>query len=178
MDRIDTPAIVSLNSVKRNEDLQTLNQSYIPVEVLLEGKFHSLYANRIGKEVMDSLQRVTGKPFLSNAVKEGKQIVVSDADIVTNSISSTTGPLAMGLLPLENYRFANREFFLNSVDYLVSNNNLFESRNKDFILRLLDKKKVEEQRTNWQLINIVLPSVLVIITGVIFQWRRKKKYSA
>ena len=174
--RIASPAIVAINSVKGNEDLRTFNQSYIPVAVLLEGKFNSLFTNRIGKEVMDSVQRITGKPFLSHAIKEGKQIVVSDADIVTNSVSNTTGPLPMGLLPLENYRFANREFFLNSMDYLVSNNNLFESRNKDFVLRLLDKKKVAEQKTTWQFINIVLPVALVIITGFFFQWWRKRKY--
>ena len=122
------------------------------------------------------MQRVTGKPFLAKAIKDGKQIVVSDADIVTNTVSPTTGPLAMGLLPFENYRFANREFFLNSIDYLVSNNNLFESRNKDFVLRLLDKVKVETQKTNWQFINVVMPIVVVIIAGILFQWRRKKKY--
>jgi ABC-2 type transport system permease protein len=83
-------------------------------------------------------------------------------------VSNTAGPLAMGLLPLENYRFANREFLLNSVDYLVNTNNLFESRNKDFVLRLLDKAKVEEQRTTWQLINIAVPVLLVILTGIVF----------
>ena len=174
--RISTPAIVDINSVKGEEDLQSFNKSYIPVAVLLEGRFNSFFANRVGKTVTDSVQRVTGKPFLAKAIKDGKQIVVSDADIVTNTVSPTTGPLAMGLLPFENYRFANREFFLNSIDYLVSNNNLFESRNKDFVLRLLDKVKVETQKTNWQFINVVMPIVVVIIAGILFQWRRKKKY--
>lgn len=176
--RISSPAIVAINSVKGDEDLASFNKSYIPVAVLLEGKFHSLYSNRLGREVLDSVQRVTGKPYLPLGVKEAKQIVVADADIVTNSVSNTAGPLPMGLLPLENYRFANREFFLNSMDYLVSNNNLFESRNKDFVLRLLDKTKVEEQKTMWQLINIALPVALVIVIGAFFQWQRKRKYEA
>ena len=174
--RMSSPAIVSVNSVKGEEDLASFNHSYIPIAVLLEGKFSSLYQNRLGKDVVDSVQRTTGKPFLNMASKDGKQIVVADADIVTNSVSSSTGPLPMGLLPLENYRFANREFFLNSIDYLVSNNNLFESRNKDFILRLLDKTKVEEQRTIWQWINIGVPILLVISIGILFQWQRKKRY--
>ena len=173
---ISSPAIVSVNSVKGDEDLRSFNKSYIPIAVLLEGKFNSLFSNRIGKEVTDSIQRITGKPFLNRSVKEGKQIVVADADIATNSVSATAGPLPMGLLPLENYRFANREFFLNAMDYLVSSNNLFESRNKDFVLRLLDKRKVEKQRTSWQLINILLPLVLVILAGLFLQWKRKKKY--
>ncbi|MCW3087827.1 MAG: gldG [Sediminibacterium sp.] len=176
--RISSPAIVDINSVKSDEDLLSFNKSYVPVAVLLEGKFNSLYSNRIGRDVMDSVQRSTGKPFLAVGGKESKQIVVSDGDIVINSVSNTAGPLAMGLLPLENYRFANREFFLNAMDYLVSDNNLFESRNKDFVLRLLDKRKVSEHRTMWQFINIALPIALVILAGLFFQWRRKKRYSA
>ena len=175
--RITSPAIVSLNSVKDENDFREFNKSYVPVAVLLEGKFRSLYSNRISQAVLDSVQRITGKPYLASGVKESKQIVVSDADIVTNSVSNTAGPLAMGVLPLENYRFANREFLLNSVDYLVNNNNLFESRNKDFVLRLLDKAKVEEQKTTWQVINIALPILLVVVTGVIFQWVRRRKYN-
>jgi ABC-2 type transport system permease protein len=173
---ISSPAIVAINSVKGEEDLQTFNRHYIPVAVLLEGKFNSLYSNRVSQSVIDSVQRITGRPFLNNG-KETKQIVVADADIVTNSVSATAGPLPMGLLPLENYRFANREFFLNSMDYLVSRNNLFESRNKDFVLRLLDKAKVEEQKTMWQFINIAAPILLVIACGAFLQWRRKKRYT-
>lgn len=174
--RISSPAIVSINSVKGDDDLISFNKSYIPVAVLLEGKFNSLYSNRLSKKVMDSVLQTTGKPFLSAGIKAGKQIVVADADMVTNSVSNTAGPLAMGILPLENYRFANREFFLNAMDYLVSNNHLFESRNKDFVLRLLDKTKAEEQKTMWQFINTALPVILVIMTGTFFQWQRKNKY--
>ncbi|MBV9988204.1 MAG: gliding motility-associated ABC transporter substrate-binding protein GldG [Chitinophagaceae bacterium] len=176
--RIASPAIVSINSVKGDEDLASFNKSYIPVAVMLEGKFQSLFANRVGQGVMDSVQRVTGRPFLSAGAKEAKQIVVADADIVTNSVSSTAGPLPMGVLPLENYRFANREFFLNAMDYLVSNNRLFEARNKDFVLRLLDKRKVEEQKTIWQLINIVAPVILIVLVGFLLQWVRRSKYAA
>lgn len=174
--RISSPAIVDINELKGVEDTRLYSDHYIPVAVLLEGKFTSLFGGRVGKTVMDSVQKITGNPFLGKAIKDGKQIVVSDADIVTNAVSPTNGPLPMGLLPLENYRFANREFFLNSIDYLVSTNNLFESRNKDFVLRLLDKTKVEEQRTTWQFINILLPIALILLLGALFQFLRKKRY--
>lgn len=173
---ISSPALVTINSVKSEEDLFTFNRSYVPVAVLLEGKFQSLFANRAGVDLMDSVQRTTGKPFQRVALKEGKQIVVSDADIVTNALSNTTGPLPMGELPFEGYRFANREFFLNCIDYLVSNNGLFESRNKTIVLRLLDKEKIGSQKTTWQFINIVAPLLVLAIAGGMIQWRRKKKY--
>jgi gliding-associated putative ABC transporter substrate-binding component GldG len=174
--RLASPAIVSLNSVKTEEDLVSFNKNYVPVAVLLEGKFHSFFGNKGGTGLADSVRRVSGKPFLSQAAREGKQIVVADADIVTNMVSNTVGPLPMGELPLEHYRFANREFFLNCIDYLVSRNNLFESRNKDLVLRLLDKRKVEEQRSTWQWLNTGLPIALVALAGFIYQRRRKKKY--
>jgi gliding-associated putative ABC transporter substrate-binding component GldG len=173
--RITSPAIVSVNSVKTEEDLRSFDQSYIPVAVLLEGKFHSMFSNRLGQNVMDSVQKTTGKPFRSMG-EESKQIVVADADIVTNAVSNTAGPLPMGMIPFENYRFANREFFLNAMDYLTGKNQLYESRNKEFILRLLNKTKVTEQKNQWQLINIAVPIIGIVLLGMLFQWLRRKRY--
>ena len=174
---LGSPALVSVNSVKTEEDFRSFTRSYVPVAVLLEGKFKSLFANRLTGTVTDSVQKATGKPFLASGNIESKQIVMSDADMVTNAISETTGPLSMGELPFDSYRFANREFLLNCVDYLVSNNGIFATRNKEFTLRLLDKKKVEAERTEWQFINIVAPIALLILIGLILQWQRKRKYA-
>ena len=176
---ISSPAIVSLNKIMDDisaQNFNSYNEHYIPVAVLLEGKFNSLYTNRLTQIVKDSVSKALGKPFASNNAISTKQIVMSDADIVTNEVSETTGPLPMGELPYENYRFANREFFLNCVDFLTSNSGIFESRNKDFTLRLLDKKKVEDQKLNWQLINIAIPIAIIILFGVVYQWKRKNSF--
>jgi ABC-2 type transport system permease protein len=171
-----SPALVALESVRTEEDFQSFNKAYLPVAVLLEGNFSSLYANRVSQQVKDSVQQELNKPFASISPAT-KQIVVSDADIVTNYVSQTNGPLPMGMIPFENYRFANREFFLNCVDYLVSNSSIFESRNKEFSLRLLDKAKVESGRNKWQVLNIGLPVVVVLLAGLLLQWLRKRKYA-
>ncbi|MEP6846524.1 MAG: gliding motility-associated ABC transporter substrate-binding protein GldG, partial [Panacibacter sp.] len=176
--RLTSPAIVSLNSIKDDADFAGFNKSYVPVAVLLEGNFTSLYANRLTKTIQDSVTRSLGKSFAGASEKPTKQIVMSDADIVTNAVSPSTGPLSMGEIPFENYRFANREFFLNCIDYLVSNNGIFQARNKDFTLRLLDKKKVEAQRSTWQFINIAVPILVILLFGALYQWRRKQKFSA
>jgi len=175
---IGTPAMVSLQSIKSDDDIRSFTKSYVPVAVLMEGKFSSLYANRFSKEMKDSLQQLTGVPFMSSALKASKQIVISDADIVTNVVTQTEGALPMGMQQLENIQFANREFFLNCMDYLVGDVGILETRNKDFTLRLLDKNKVADQKIIWQLINIIVPILLVIVTGITIQWRRKKKYAA
>lgn len=175
--RLSSPAMVTLNSVKDDADFLTFNKSHVPVAVLLEGNFTSLFANRLTAAIRDSVQAASGFPFAPASVKPGRQVVISDADVVTNAVSATTGPLPMGQVPFEEYRFANREFFLNCVDYLVSNNGLFQARNKDFTLRVLDKRKVAEQRTTWQLVNIALPIVVILLFGAVYQWIRKQQYS-
>jgi gliding-associated putative ABC transporter substrate-binding component GldG len=158
------------------QNFNSYNEHYIPVAVLLEGRFNSLYANRLTQDIKDSVSKALGKPFAAGNSADTKQIVMSDADIVTNEVSETTGALPMGELPYENYRFANREFFLNCIDYLTSTSGIFESRNKDFTLRLLDKKKVVNQKLNWQLINIVIPIAVIILFGLIYQWKRKNSF--
>ncbi len=175
---VSSPALISINSVKDDADFMQFNRSHVPVAVLLEGKFTSLFANRLSAAVQDTVARSLGKPFLPAAGKATRQIVVADADIVTNTVSPTTGPMPMGEIPYENYRFANREFFLNCVDYMVSNNGIFAARNKDFMLRLLDKQKVQEQKATWQLINIAIPITLILLFGAIYMWRRKARYAS
>jgi hypothetical protein len=76
------------------------------------------------------------------------------------------------------YQFANRDFLLNCLEYLTSKGNLIETRNKEISLRLLDPRKVEEKRTMWQLINIALPILLIIIFGFIYQQIRRRKYAS
>jgi gliding-associated putative ABC transporter substrate-binding component GldG len=174
---LSTPAIVSLQSVKNEEDLRNFTKSYVPVAVLLEGKFTSLFANRFTNELKDTLAKYSNRPFLPAAAKVGKQIVVSDGDIVTNVTSESQGPLPMGMQQYENYQFANREFFMNAVDYMVNPNGVLESRNKDFTLRLLDKQKILTQKSLWQFINIGLPILLVLLFGWLYQVKRKRNFA-
>jgi gliding-associated putative ABC transporter substrate-binding component GldG len=174
---ISTPALVSLQSVKSEDDLRTFTKSYIPVAVLLEGKFSSLYANRLTTELKDTLSAYTNRPFSAIATKEAKQIVVSDGDIVTNVVTTSQGPLTMGMQQYENYQFANKEFLMNAVDFLVNPNGVLETRNKDITLRLLDRQKILTGKTMWQVINIVIPVSLVLLFGWLYQYKRRKSYA-
>jgi ABC-2 type transport system permease protein len=174
---ISSPAMVSLQSVKTEDDLRTFNKSYVPVAVLLEGKFSSLYANRFTQQMKDSLSQFSNKPFAGTGTKDSKQIVVSDGDLVTNVITQSQGPLPMGMQQYENYQFANKDFLLNSLDYLVNTSGILETRSKDITLRLLDKQKISSEKTFWQLVNIGLPIVLVLLFGWLYQVKRKRTYA-
>lgn len=173
---ISTPAIVSLNSIKTEDDLKTFNQSYIPIAVLLEGRFTSLYTNRLSQATLDTMAGLYKQPFRAATEKESKMIVVSDADIVANVVTANQGPLYMGYNQFTNYQYANKDFFLNCIQYLTDSSGILETRSKDFTLRLLDTKKTEEERNKWQLMNIGLPVVIVLLFGFIYQAVRKRKY--
>jgi len=178
---ISTPALISLNENRNAPEDEKFRQSDIPVAVLLEGKFNSLYRNHISSVKADSLNAM-GVPFMPASTGEGKMIIVADGDMVLNDLSSE-GPLPMGLNFFTvgsqyEYQFANRDFLLNSLEYMISNPAISETRNKNIVLRLLDMTKVDEQRTTWQFINIVVPVLLVIISGWIYQQVRKRKYAS
>jgi gliding-associated putative ABC transporter substrate-binding component GldG len=173
---LNTPAKVELNSVKNEEDLQTFTQTHIPVAVLLEGKFNSLFTNRISSAAKDSLSNLYKTPFRSSVDSSNKMVVISDGDLVTNFVSQEKGPLQMGENPFTHYQYGNKEFFLNCMEYLIGNPGILETRGKDYTLRLLDKKKVDESRSFWQALNIVLPVVLVILFGLIYTVVNKRRY--
>lgn len=176
--RLSTPAIVSLNSLKTEEDMKTFNQANIPVAVLLEGEFTSLYSNRLRRSVMDTLNTVYGQPFLSSAKSRNQMIVTSDADLVFNVVAKNRDPrkTPMGWNQYTERQYANKDFFLNCIEYLVNPSGILEARSKNLTLRLLDPKKVEESKTKWQLINIAVPIILVLIFGFIYQALRRRKY--
>jgi len=142
---------------------------------LLEGKFRSIFANRVTTAQLDSLN-VAHLPFSPKNEADNKMIVIANGEIAMNSVSKDEGPLPMGMNPYTKYKYANTEFVMNALEYLVDNSGIMEARAKDYTLRLLDKKKLEEAKSKWQLINIVLPIALIALFGLVYQWIRKRKY--
>jgi gliding-associated putative ABC transporter substrate-binding component GldG len=177
---IATPALISGEENRNAPEGEQFKKKNVIAGVLLEGKFKSLYANRLPQDTRDSLERY-GTIFQSSSITDNKMIVVSDGDMVLNGVSQGQ-PLPMGVNAYTmgtqyEYQFANRDFLQNCLDYLINNSGLTESKSKDYTLRLLNPKKVQDERTQWQLINIVLPVVLIFIFGFIYQFWRRKKYS-
>ncbi|MEO6288691.1 MAG: gliding motility-associated ABC transporter substrate-binding protein GldG, partial [Ginsengibacter sp.] len=149
----------------------------VPVAILLEGKFSSAFTNRISAAMKDSLAYYH-QPFVPLNVADNKMIVISDGDIALNAVSQKDGPLPMGKNMFTGYQYANKEFIFNCIEYLTDNSGILETRSKDYTLRLIDKKKLEDGKTKWQVINIVIPIALIIITGAFYQLVRRRKYSS
>ena len=174
---IASPNLVSLNSVKDEAEMASFNKHKVPIAVLLEGKFSSLYANRISTILKDSILNTTGQSYKAVGESNSKQIVISDADIFTNQVDKTRGALPMGMIPFEEYQFANHDFYLNSIAFLNEPYGLLESRNKLVVLRLLDKQKVEANRLLWQMKIIASPLLLLIIGFALWFFYRKRQFA-
>lgn len=180
---IGTPAIISLDENRNTPEDEKFKANGIPAAVLLEGKFKSLYEGRVSKQVADSMS-AKNTPFSGRNTEDNKMIVVADGDIALNDFSQQQQQvLPMGINKYTlgtnyEYQFANRDFILNCLEYMVNNSGIMETRNKDFVLRVLDTKKVSDQKALWQFINIAVPVLLIIFFGFIYQQIRKRKYSA
>ena len=173
---LPTPARIQLNSLQTIEDVSRFNRKNIPVAVLLEGKFKSMFANRISQAQLDTLKNYN-QTFLKESNIPGKIIVVADADIVLNQVSESVGPLPMGMNKYTKIQYANKDFFLNCTEYLANKNNILDARGKDYTLRLLDVQKTEAQRSLWQIIDIAAPILMVCLFGIFYQFWRKRKYT-
>lgn len=178
---IGTPAIISGKENETAPQSEKYTRAFIPTAVLLEGKFNSLYRNRVMQWMKDSLDKyqVDYRQQNDNATS---MIIVSDGDVVLNSVVKGNQPIPMGMNPYtygsqREFPFANKEFLMNCLSYLLDKNGLNEAKAKDYVARLLDTKKVEEEKLQWQLINILVPIALLLLFGVVYNIVRKRKYS-
>ena len=178
--KISTPALITVDENRQepvNDKFKTAN---IPVAVLLEGKFSSMFKNRLSQAMTDSLENY-GQLFQSQGINDNKIIVVSDGDIILNNFYEQK-PLPMGVNPYsmikdkQVFPVANSSFLENCIEYLINENGMMDAKAKDYTLRFLDPVKIEEEKTFWQLLNIAAPILIVILFAFIFQWVRKRKY--
>lgn len=166
---VGTPVEVNLNMVtERPEKTEFEGKGKIPVAVLLEGKFHSVYENRV--------LPFQEKTFVAQN-KESKMIVVSDGDVIRNQLDKNYQPLELGYDKWTNKLYGNKEFLMNCVNYLLDDNGLINIRSKEVNLPLLDKEKVYADYTKVQFITLGLPIVILAVFGFVFTFLRKRKYS-
>lgn len=159
-------------------DISLFNKLFLPISVLVEGKFTSFFKNRLTSETKDMLEKI-GDKFIDHSEKKGKMIFVGDADFVKNLYNSKTGEFTpIGFNKWENHKFeGNEDFIINSVEYMMDESGILSARAKRVKLRLLDKAKLMKEKTKWQLINILVPLILLSLFGIAFNYYRKRKYS-
>ncbi len=177
---IGSPAIISGAQNVNAPENEAYNKPNISTAVLLEGKFKSMFTNRLSTAMEDSLTK-NNRNFFTACGSSNKIILVADGDLVLNSVVKAN-PIEMGMNSYtygtqREFPFANKAFLQNCLSYLINDNDLDEAKAKDYVVRLLDAKKVENQKTFWQIINIIVPIVIVLLIALIYQWLRKRSYT-
>ncbi|MBE0642411.1 MAG: hypothetical protein IH599_10265 [Bacteroidales bacterium] len=141
--------------------------------LLLEGTFPSLFANRIPPEIADNPEI----GFMEKSVPTS-MVVLADGDVFTNQVSAgTRQPLPLGYDQYTGETFGNRDMLLNTMNYLCDGSGLINIRAREINMRLLDRPRVSSERLKWQIINTVLPIVIVLLFGLAGAWVRRRKYA-
>ncbi len=171
---VKSPSSVSLRNIENPPARQLFTKSFIPVGVLLEGEFTSVFQNRM----VDNLG--ISEQSLITRSKPTKMVVIADAGIIANKVNYSTHPpkiQELGYDRVSKRTFGNKEFLMNMMYYLNDDLGIMQLRARTFQLRLLDKVKLREEKTRWQWINVVVPVLLMLVIGVVYNIVRKSRYS-
>lgn len=175
---VTAPIFISLQEVNQQPDKDQFNESFQTMAVLLEGQFTSVFRNRSYKNYLGDNFNVEYK---ENSVPT-KMVVISDGDIIKNEVSyRPSGPI-IGQLGQDRFTrqtFGNKDFIVNTINYLTDETGLLNLRSREIKLRLIDKSKIDtkSQILYWQLLNTAIPILLIILLGIIHQIFRKRKWS-
>lgn len=168
----NTPKMMSLQMINDQPDPKTFNQGSKITGVLLEGNFKSVFLNR------PLPQGITTAYTNVQSSKLAKMVVIGDGSIFTNQVSeSEQMPFPLGYDRYTKQNFGNKTLLLNLADYLTSDKNLIELRNKDIKERLLNKMLLRTEKTKWQFISACLPLLLLIFFATFQHYYRKHKYA-
>ncbi|MGH1337162.1 MAG: gliding motility-associated ABC transporter substrate-binding protein GldG [Aureispira sp.] len=173
------PVRVSIDIMQqglRQADFTKGNQN---VAVLLEGSFSSYYKNRVTPAMKEGLVQL-GQPFMEKGIPT-KMIVISDGDIAKNALDPKNRqrptPLPLGVNPFDGYQYANKDFLMNCMEYLIDNKGIIAARNKQIKLRPLDQERAYDEELKWQLINLILPLFILVIFGMVYAFIRRQRFA-
>ena len=162
-----TPREIRLDMVTKEPDPSSYTKGNQPLAVLLEGTFTSVYNNRI-------------KPFQPSEEKnesiDTKMVIIADGDVIKNEVGRN-GPQELGFDRWTGQVYGNKEFLLNTVNYLLDDDGLIDIRSKEIAVAFLDPQKIAAEKTKWRLINILLPLIMLTAFGFVFNYLRKRKYA-
>jgi ABC-type uncharacterized transport system involved in gliding motility auxiliary subunit len=171
-------------------DNPTSENNKICLAGMSEGKFDSHFKNRLTEEFAKNPE----SGFLSSSREEGKVLVVANGSFIANyydSMPGKAGKMMYRPISFNNLRFdevmaqmrmqpliyGNQEFFQNMVDYMMGDNSVLDIRSKQIDIHPIDKEKIKDQRTKYMLINVVLPSLSIILLAILLFYLRRRRYA-
>lgn len=167
---LNAPVFVTFNDAQTDTEQAEYQGGVKTIAYLLEGKFQSLYKNRL----------LPNDPKFADFKAESlptKIIICSDGDLIVNEVSQKTGnPFPLGYDKTTQHTFGNKDFVMNAIDYLIDEDGVIQAKGREVKLRPLDKFRTRDERTFWQVLNVGLPVALVLLFGFILQWVRRRNY--
>ena len=164
-----TPREINLRIDPKAMNKELYKKGNIPLAVLLEGEFKSMYKDRV--RPLELKENTT----LSRPTK---MIVVSDGDIIKNDFDSQHKmPLELGFDRWTSKYYDNKAFLQNAMNYLLDDTEFLTLRNKKVQLAFLDKEKVAESAKAWQIKVFLYPLLALVIVMLLsgYFYRRKNK---
>ncbi|MDR1755506.1 MAG: gliding motility-associated ABC transporter substrate-binding protein GldG [Culturomica sp.] len=169
---LKTPSPVSLAIAGEKMTEEKFNRSYLPVAVLVEGSFQSMfrYNRRADAAVAGEFQAESGY---------SKMIVVADGDVIRNEVKGvgeSATALPLGYDEYGGRLYGNRDFILNSINLLCDDEGWMQLRGRHLSLYLLNTTKLKTERKFWQALNLLLPLCLITAGGALFYVIRRRRY--
>lgn len=175
---VATPHMVRLQTLYEQPSEDRFKSQGVPMAVLLEGKFESAFKNRIAPKANNE-----DLPKLLEESRPTQMMVVADGDIIKNQLNILNPnipkgtPLPLGFDQFTGAQYGNKDFLLNAVDYMLDDSGLIDIRSRELKIRLLDVNRIQSDKLIWQLINTLVPVLMIILCGVVYIFFRKRKYA-
>lgn len=170
---VKAPTRVSLNMLGFEPPKGQFSKKNIPVGVLVEGEFESIYKNRLPPNMLNAKEI----QFKEKSPKT-QQLFLSDGDLIRNEFNTKTNEFyALGFDKYTQQVYGNKNFFMNAVNFMVDDSGLILSNTKSFKIRLLNTQLIEEKKLVIQFITTVVPVILIVLIGFVLHFIRKRKYT-
>jgi len=172
----DVPLYLNMEEISNQPDPALYQSSGLPVAILLEGVFPSFYTNYpVPAGVIPADVEVVPESRPTSI------FVVSDGDMLANPVRFEGGRFVAQPLGYDRYTrqtFGNSEFIMNVVNFMCDDSGIMELRSREFKLRLLNREVINDDAAvlKWKLLNVLLPLVLVLLSGLAIQLIRRNKY--
>lgn len=174
----DVPLYISMEEIMTQPDPALYTAVHLPVAILLQGSFESFYKNYPvpGGVAPGGYQRL-------DSSSQTSIFVAGDGDIAANEVRFEGGAFRAQPLGYDRYTrqtFGNREFIMNVVNFMTDKSGIMELRSREYKLRLLNRELISSPAAimKWRLINTLLPLILLLLVGLVYQWFRKRKYAS
>lgn len=171
------PVELNFEILKYDPDPAKFDKGPQNLAILLEGTFPSAFENRVSEDLLSGMKQM-GMDFKASSVPT-RMIVVSDGDVAANFVrdAESKQTLPLGFNRFEKATYANKDFIINAIEYLIEPNGVIEARAKEVKLRLLDTVRAKDEQTFWRGLNLVLPLLFLAVFGWLFNWLRKRRYA-